>query len=66
MTADDVKHMVARSVEGLTPDNVYVTFTRASVTPPTPPPVNTPAVAANTKPESKEPAEAAPAPTKTS
>jgi type III secretion protein J len=49
VTAEDVKQMVARSVEGLSVDNVYVTFTRATVTPPTPPPVI--AAATNSEPK---------------
>src|SRR6185295_15907339 len=55
VTADDVKHMVAKSVEGLSPENVFVTFTRASVTPPAPPPVTPAVAAANTKTDSSDP-----------
>ena len=56
VTAEDVKQMVARSVEGLTADNVYVTFTRSNVTQPIAPPVTAAAATPNTKTESKEPA----------
>jgi len=61
VTAEDVKQMVARSVEGLSAENVYVTFTRASVTPPTPPPVVAAATPAKTTDESKDASSPAPA-----
>ncbi len=62
VTAEDVKQMVARSVEGLSADNVYVTFTRATVTPPTPPPVTAAASpTATAKPDANQSTESAPA-----